>query len=102
MKRFSSIAGRILISALFMFLLFYSMLPAVNLRDRNFILYLIACILIFLTVNFLTAVKDFIQSLRAGRGLGATRDPVTGQIVFHRNEGESAHSSHGSGLCAWS
>ncbi|WP_251497467.1 CvpA family protein [Otoolea muris] len=88
MKRFSSIAGRILISALFMFLLFYSMLPAVNLRDRNFILYLIACILIFLAVNFLTAVKDFIQSLRDGRGFGAARDPVTGRVIFRRNESE--------------
>lgn len=39
------------------------MLPAINLRDRNFIIYLISCIVIFLVVNFLTYVKDFIQNL---------------------------------------
>lgn len=71
-----------------MFLLFYSMLPAINLRDRNFIIYLISCIVIFLVVNFLTYVKDFIQNLSSGRGMELTRDPVTGQVVFRKVQSE--------------
>ena len=65
------------------------MLPAINLKDRNFIIYLIACIVIFLVVNFLTYVKDFIQNLSSGRGMEMTRDPVTGQIVFRKTPGEN-------------
>ena len=57
LKKASSILTRIIISAVLMFLLFYSMLPAINLRDRNFIIYLISCIVIFLVVNFLTYVR---------------------------------------------
>lgn len=85
-KKFSSIISRILISAVLMFLLFYSMLPAINLRDKNFFVFLIICILIFLVVNFLTYVKDFIQNLSAGNGVGVemVRDPVTGQVVFRK------------------
>lgn len=84
LKRFSSILTRIIISAVLIFLLFYSMLPAINLKDRNFILFLIACILIFLVVNFLTYVKDFLQNLNTGRGMEMARDPVTGQVVFRK------------------
>ena len=53
-KNISSMVIRILVSAVLMFLLFYSMLPAVNLRDKNFLVFLILCILIFLVVNFLS------------------------------------------------
>lgn len=88
-KKVSSMITRIIISAVLMFLLFYSMLPAINLKDRNFIIYLIACIVIFLVVNFLTYVKDFIQNLSSGRGMEMTRDPVTGQIVFRKTPGEN-------------
>lgn len=88
-KKVSSMITRIIISAVLMFLLFYSMLPAINLKDRNFIIYLIACIVIFLVVNFLTYVKDFIQNLSSGRGMEMTRDPVTGQVVFRKTPGEN-------------
>ena len=88
LKKASSILTRIIISAVLMFLLFYSMLPAINLRDRNFIIYLISCIVIFLVVNFLTYVKDFIQNLSSGRGMELTRDPVTGQVVFRKVQSE--------------
>jgi len=97
-KRFSSMLGRILISVILMFLLFYSMLPAVNLKDRNFIFYLIACILIFLVVNFLTYVKELIQSLSSGQGIKLTRDPVTGQVVFCRGQGTQNRVSLGKPL----
>lgn len=90
-KTVSSVITRIIISAVLMFLLFYSMLPAINLRDKNFIIYVISCILIFLVVNFLTYVKDFIQNLSAGRGMGMTRDPVTGQVVFRKVQSENTN-----------
>lgn len=84
-KKFSSIIIRVLISAVLMFLLFYSMLPAINLRDKNFIVFLIMCILIFLVVNFLSYVKDFLSNLSAGRsGMEMVKDPVTGQMVFRK------------------
>lgn len=90
-KKVSSVITRIIISAVLMFLLFYSMLPAVNLRDKNFIIYLISCILIFLVVNFLTYVKDLIQNLSTGRGMELTRDPVTGQVVFRKVQSENSN-----------
>lgn len=84
-KKFSSIIIRVLISAVLMFLLFYSMLPAINLRDKNFVVFLIMCILIFLVVNFLSYVKDFLSNLSAGRsGMEMVKDPVTGQMVFRK------------------
>lgn len=85
MKKFTSSIGRILISALLMFLLFYTMMPAINLRDKNFLIFLILCILIFLVVNFLTHVKGFVSSLGSGRGgMEMVKDPVTGQFVFRK------------------
>lgn len=84
-KKFSSVIVRVLISAVLMFLLFYSMLPAINLQDKNFLVFLIICILIFLVVNFLSYVKDFVGNLSAGRsGMEMVKDPVTGQMVFRR------------------
>lgn len=96
MKRFSSVLGRLLISAVLMFLLFYSMLPAINLRDQNFIIYLISCILIFLAVNFLSYVKEFLRSMgTGGYGYGMARDPETGRMVFQKRETSSGHVSLG-------
>lgn len=84
-KKFSSGIARVIISAVLMFLLFYSMLPAINLHDRNFLIFIIICILIFLVVNFLTYVKDFLANLGAGRGgMEMVKDPVTGQMVFRK------------------
>lgn len=84
-KKFSSGIARVIISAVLMFLLFYSMLPAINLHDRNFLIFIIICILIFLVVNFLTYVKDFLANLSAGRGgMEMVKDPVTGQMVFRK------------------
>ena len=50
-RRLSSVLGRLLLSLLLMFLLFYTSLPAINLRSRSFITYLVTCILIFLAVS---------------------------------------------------
>ena len=88
MKRISSIAGRLLLSLVLMFVLFYTSLPAINIKSRSFFVYVITCILIFLAVNFLGYVKDLIHALGNGRRFGGIyRDPVTGQYVFRRFSG---------------
>lgn len=84
-KRFTSILGRLVVSLLLMFLLFYTSLPALNLRSRSFFVYVISCILIFLVVNFLSYVKNLLRSLGGGQRFGMYRDPVTGQYVFQKN-----------------
>ena len=94
-KNISSMVIRILVSAVLMFLLFYSMLPAVNLRDKNFLVFLILCILIFLVVNFLSYTKDFLQTLGSGRGVQMVKDEETGQFVFRRNSGKRSGVSLG-------
>lgn len=66
------------------------MMPAVNLRDKNFLVFLIICILIFLVVNFLTYVKDFLSTVGTGRGgMEMVKDPVTGQFVFRKVQGQT-------------
>ena len=96
-KNISSMVIRILVSAVLMFLLFYSMLPAVNLRDKKFPLsFLILCILIFLVVNFLSYTKDFLQTLGSGRGVQMVKDGGKGQFVFRRNSGKRSGVSLGS------
>lgn len=88
MKKYTSIVLRVFISVVLMFLLFYVMMPAINLRDKNFLIFLIICILIFLSVNFLTYVRDFLANLGSGRGgMEMVKDPVTGQLVFRRTAG---------------
>lgn len=91
-KRFSSVFGRLLVSVLLMFLLFYISLPAINLRSREFFVYVISCILIFLVVNFLTYVKNLLQSLGGGQ-FGMYRDPATGQYVFQKNPAAETQSN---------
>lgn len=87
-KKISSVLGRLLISAVLMFLLFYTMLPAINLRSQSFIIYLICCILIFLIVNFLTYVKGFLQNLSGRSQVVLEVDPVTGQQIYKRKKNE--------------
>ncbi len=80
-KRFASALGGILISAIIIFLLYYMMLPAINLKSQDFFTFLILSILIILTVNFVTYMKEFLSSL-GSRNLHLERDPYTGQIRF--------------------
>ena len=81
---FASAAGRIAVSAILIFLSFYMLLPAVNLRDRNFFQFLILSVLIILVVNFLSFVKDFLSRILGGGMTIAHRDPVTGQTIFEK------------------
>ena len=81
---FASAAGRITVSAILIFLSFYMLLPAVNLRDRNFFQFLILSVLIILVVNFLSFVKDFLSRILGGGMTIAHRDPVTGQTIFEK------------------
>ena len=60
---FSSAASRIVLSALLIFAVFYVMLPAINLKDRTFITFLIICIGIVLVVNFFSYVLAFLSSI---------------------------------------
>lgn len=80
-KHIPSIIGRILISAAVIFLLYYMMLPAFNPKSQDFFIFLILCILIILTVNFVTYMKDFLSGLGT-RGFRLERDPFTGRILF--------------------
>ena len=63
-----SIAGRLLVTAAIIFLLFYAMLPALNPKSQDFFVFLILCILIFLTVNFISCVKEFLSGF-GNRGI---------------------------------
>lgn len=82
--RVLSILARALISAILIFLMFYTMLPAINLRDRQFIVFCIISVLVILAVNFLTYTKQFLSSLSQSRSFFVGRDPATGAPVFHR------------------
>ncbi len=85
-NKFASVLGRILVSAILIFLLFYTMLPAVNFHDQNFIIFLIISILIVLVVNFLTYVKNFLSSLgERNRTVVVGQDPLTGAPVYGKN-----------------
>lgn len=85
-NKFASVLGRIFVSAILIFLLFYTMLPAVNFHDQNFIIFLIISILIVLVVNFLTYVKNFLSSLgERNRTVVVGQDPLTGAPVYGRN-----------------
>lgn len=86
-KHIPSVIGRLLISAAVIFLLYYMMLPPINLKSRDFILFMIFCTLIILTVNFLSYMKDFLASL-SSRNVRLERDPYTGQIRFGVHDSE--------------
>lgn len=83
-----SIAGRLLVTAAIIFLLFYAMLPALNPKSQDFFVFLILCILIFLTVNFISCVKEFLSGF-GNRGIRMERDPLTGRILFHTEDAGS-------------
>lgn len=75
------IPARFLISAAIIFLLFYLMLPPLNFKSQDFIVFLILSILVFLSVNFLSYMKEFLSGL-GSRNMKLERDPYTGQIRF--------------------
>ena len=72
--------GGLLLSAAAIFLIYY-MLPPLNLKSQEFIYFLILCILIILTVNFLSYMKDFISGF-GRRSFRMDRDPYTGMLHF--------------------
>lgn len=91
-RRIASVVGRIMVSLVLIFLLFYMMLPAVNLHDQNFIVFLIISILIVLVVNFLTYVKNFLSALgQSRRTVVVGHDPITGAPVYGVNPQESSN-----------
>ena len=46
-------------------------------------------------VNFLSYMKDFIQTLGSGRGVEMVRDETTGQFVFRKNSGRKKPCQYG-------
>ena len=58
LKKFTSAFGRLFLSAVLIFLVFYTMMPAINLHDQDFIVFLIICIplLIFLGISSFAAI----------------------------------------------
>ena len=85
MKKFTSAFGRLFLSAVLIFLVFYTMMPAINLHDHDFIIFLIICILIVLAVNFMESILIFLKTVQQNRGVEIVRDPVTGRMVLRRS-----------------
>lgn len=96
-KHFSSVLGGILISAIIIFLLYYMMLPAINLKSQDFFIFLILSVLIILTVNFITYVKEFLSGL-GNRNFHLERDPYTGQLRFVSSPSENGPAAPGRAL----
>ncbi|MCI8453886.1 MAG: CvpA family protein [Lachnospiraceae bacterium] len=90
-RRFASALVRILISAFIIFLLFYTMLPAINPKSQDFFLFLILSILIILSVNFLAYMKEFLTGL-GNRSLRLERDPVTGRFRFGMRQADGENT----------
>lgn len=80
--KIGSVFVRLLVSAVLIFLLFYTMLPAVNFKDRNFLVFLIISIILILLVNMPTYVKQFFESLNQGHGEVIGHNPVTGAPIY--------------------
>ena len=74
--------GKLILSAAAIFLLFYVMLPPLNLRSKDFFIFLILSIFIVLTINFLSYMRDFFAGFGARNHMQIERDPYTGQIRF--------------------
>ncbi len=89
--------GGILISAIIIFLLYYMMLPAINLKSQDFFIFLILSVLIILTVNFITYMREFLSSL-GNRNLHLERDPYTGQLRFVTSPSENGPATPGRAL----
>lgn len=81
-RKVTSVFVNILLSAVVIFLLFYVMLPPLNLRSQDFFIFLILSIFIFLSVNFLTYMKDFFANFGTRNHIHMERDPYTGQFHF--------------------
>ena len=87
-RSFFSVFGGILVSAVIIFLLYYTMLPAINLKSQDFIIFLILSTLIILTVNFITYMKEFLSGLGSRTNVRVRQNPLTGQIQFETEERE--------------
>lgn len=92
MKKTKTKAGaailRFLLSVVLIFLLFYTMLPAINMRDRNFLIFLIISIVVVLMVNLPNYVKMFFESISQGSETIVGHNPITGQPIFAKKPKE--------------
>ena len=92
LKKFTSAFGRLLLSAALIFLVFYTMMPAINLHDQDFIVFLIICILIVLAVNFMESILIFLKTVQQNRGVEIVRDPMTVRMVLRRKYADASGS----------
>lgn len=81
-------ALRLLLSVVLIFLLFYTMLPAINMRDKNFLIFLIISIVVVLMVNLPNYVKLFFESISQGSETIVGHNPLTGQPIFAKKPKE--------------
>ncbi len=91
---FSTFGGLIL-SAIAIFILFYVMLPPINLKSQEFVTFLIFSTLILLTVNFLNYMKEFLSGFGT-RNVHMERNPYTGMFHFtiHPHDDEENEIPH--------
>ena len=84
MKKFTSAFGRLFLSAVLIFLVFYTMMPAINLHDQDFIVFLIICILIVLAVNFMESILIFLKTVQQNRARSCDRTDGSAAQVRRR------------------
>lgn len=82
MTKVRSILIRLLLSVGLVFLLFYSMLPAINFKDKNFLIFLIISIVLIFIINLPVYVKAFFDSLGQSSATVIGHNPVTGQPIY--------------------
>ncbi len=78
-KKISTRILEIISSVVIIAVLYYLMLPPINLHSKDFITFLILCIIIILVINFLGSLRNLFIQLAAG-GPRMERDPLTGQV----------------------
>ncbi|MDO4295937.1 MAG: CvpA family protein [bacterium] len=82
MTKVRSILIRLLLSVGLVFLLFYSMLPAINFKDKNFLIFLMISIVLIFIINLPVYVKAFFDSLGQSSATVIGHNPVTGQPIY--------------------
>lgn len=99
LKKFTSAFGRLFLSAVLIFLVFYTMMPAINLHDQDFIVFLIICILIVLGSQLYGKHSHISENSAAKpQALTSLRDPVTGRMDSAASKYADASGSPFAGL----
>ncbi len=84
---------KVILSVVVIALLYYLMLPPINLKSQDFVMFLIISILVILVINCLAALKDFLSNLGGRANVQIEQDPETGQMRMRRVEPEKKEGS---------